>query len=98
MTNNERPATAGTQDVPAGADDSAPASADAVHAEDRSGAFKEALRRDDEREERSNFNPDRGIFGQTGAGPDVAKTDPRVSQKKEEARAQREEGYVDGES
>ena len=98
MTNNERPAAPGTQPAPAGAGARAQDGADAAKGEDRSAAFEEALRQDDQREERSNFNPDRGIFGQTGAGPDVAKTDPRVSQKKEEGRARREEGYVDGES
>jgi hypothetical protein len=98
MTNNERPSTAGTQDVPDGADHPTQEDAQPADGEDRSGAFREALRKDDEREEQSNFNPDRGIFGQTGAGPDVAKTDPRLSQKKEETRARREEGYVDGES
>jgi len=97
MTNKQRPATAGTQDAPDGAEP-AQQRKEAASGEDRSAAFEEALRKDDEREEQSNFNPDRGIFGQTGAGPDVAKTDPRVSQKKEEGNARREEGYVDGES
>lgn len=62
----------------------------------KSPAFREALRKDDEREARADFNPDTGMWGQTGAGPDVAKTDPAVSQKKEASRAQREEGYTDG--
>ena len=89
MTNKQRPATGA---------DPAQQRPDAASGEDRSAAFEEALLKDDEREEQSNFNPDRDIFGQTGAGPDVAKTDPRVSQKKEEGNARREEGYVDGES
>jgi hypothetical protein len=61
-------------------------------------AFREALKKDDEREAQSDFNPNRGIFGQTNEGTTVGKTDPQLSQKKEEANARREEGYVDGES
>lgn len=59
----------------------------------KSPAFREALRKDDEREDRAAFNPDTGMWGQTGAGPDVKKTDPAISQEKEASRAQREEGY-----
>lgn len=64
----------------------------------KSPEFREALREDDAREDRANFNPDRGIFGQTGAGPAAKKTDPLTSQEREASHAQREEGYTDGES
>ncbi|MDO9404026.1 MAG: hypothetical protein Q7T87_08355 [Polaromonas sp.] len=60
--------------------------------------FRDALRKDDEREARAVFNRDQGVWGQTGAGPDVKKTDPEHSQEREASRAQREEGYGDGES
>lgn len=64
----------------------------------KSPAFREALHKDDEREARAEFHPDTGMWGQTGAGPDVKKTDPAISQEKEASRAQREEGYTDGEA
>ncbi|RZL66333.1 MAG: hypothetical protein EOP81_01160 [Variovorax sp.] len=64
----------------------------------KSPEFREALRKDDERERQADYKPVTGMWGQTGAGPDVKKTDPAISQKKEESRAQREEGYSDGEA
>jgi|GEM_PF-2004402 len=72
----------------------APAEIDNAEREKRrSPAFREALRKDDERERQSGFRKDRNIWGRTGAGPDVPKTDPQDSQKREEGRARREEGY-----
>ncbi len=59
----------------------------------KSPEFRAALKKDDEREARADFNPDRDMWQRTGAGPDVAKTDPQESQKREEKRARREVGY-----
>jgi len=56
-------------------------------------AFREALRKDDEREAQADFQPDSGIFGQTGASADAPKTDPMTSQAREEKKARKENGY-----
>ncbi|RYH16606.1 MAG: hypothetical protein EON54_28200 [Alcaligenaceae bacterium] len=59
----------------------------------KSPAFREALRKDDEREAQADFQPDSGVFGQTGAGADAPKTDPMTSQAREEKKARKENGY-----
>lgn len=59
----------------------------------KSPAFREALRKDDEREAQADFQPDSGIFGQTGASADAPKTDPMTSQAREEKKARKENGY-----
>ena len=59
----------------------------------KSPEFREALRKDDERERQGVFKKDQDIWGRTGAGPDVPKTDPETSQEREAAKARREEGY-----
>jgi hypothetical protein len=61
----------------------------------KSPAFKEALKNDDAREAESAFQPDKDLWGRSGAGPDVSKTAPEASQKREEKRAERENGYGD---
>jgi len=70
-----------------------PAGIDKSDEAKESPAFREALEQDDAREARSDFQPNRDLWGRTGAGPDVAKTPPQESQKREEQRARREEGY-----
>jgi hypothetical protein len=70
-----------------------PANVDSRGEASKSPAFREALRKDDEREARSDFHKDRDMWGRAGPGPDVAKTDPEKSQEREEGRARREGGY-----
>jgi hypothetical protein len=59
----------------------------------KSPGFREALRKDDEREAQAGFHSDRDIWQRTGAGPNVPKTDPQTSQQREEKKAKREGGY-----
>ena len=70
-----------------------PATVDSKGEAMKSPAFREALRKDDEREAQADFQPDSGIFGQTGAGADLPKTDPMTSQAREEKKARKENGY-----
>lgn len=70
-----------------------PSSIDNSDEAKKSPAFKEALRKDDEREKSADFHPDRDLWGRTGAGPDVKKTDPMTSQEREEKKVRREDGY-----
>ena len=70
-----------------------PASIDNSEEAKKTPAFREALKKDDAREAQSNFQPDRDLWGRTGAGPDVKTTPPEGSQKREEQRARQEEGY-----
>jgi hypothetical protein len=72
-----------------------PSLVDSKEEASKSPAFREALKKDDEREARSDFAPDKDLWGRSGAGPDVAKKTPESSQKTEEKRADREEGYGD---
>lgn len=58
----------------------------------KSPEFREALAKDEEREQQIE-NKDRDPWGRTGAGPDVEKTDPATSQEREAAKAQRSDGY-----
>ncbi|WP_183024790.1 hypothetical protein [Variovorax sp. UMC13] len=70
-----------------------PSSVDDSEEAKKSPAFREALRKDDEREKQADFHPDRDVWGRTGAGPDAKKTDPMTSQAREEKKARRENGY-----
>jgi len=71
-----------------------PSTVDSTDEAKKSPAFREALKKDDEREaQATNFNPDKDLWGRSGAGPDVHKTDPMTSQEREEKKARREDGY-----
>jgi hypothetical protein len=59
----------------------------------KSPEFREALRKDDEREAQSGVHSDRDLWGRTGAGPQAPTTDPKTSQRREEGKAKREDGY-----
>ncbi|MBT2325224.1 hypothetical protein J7E62_23110 [Variovorax paradoxus] len=61
----------------------------------RSPGFREALRKDDEREAEASFRPDRDLWGRTGAGPQVPQTEPKTSRRREASRAQPEDGGED---
>ena len=91
--NNERTKSRYVPPAPAKPAVPHPATIDSKSEAMKSPAFREALRKDDEREARADFQPDSGIFGQTGAGPDVPKTDPMTSQAREEKKARKENGY-----
>lgn len=56
-------------------------------------AFREALKNDDAREAHATFAIDKDLWGRSGAGPDVTKTDPEDPQKTQPQPKRREEGY-----
>jgi hypothetical protein len=56
-------------------------------------AFREALKNDDAREAQADFSADKDLWGRSGAGPDVSKTDPEDTAKTRPQPTRREEGY-----
>lgn len=56
-------------------------------------AFREALKNDDAREAHATFSVDKDLWGRSGAGPDVSKSDPEDPRKTEPQPKRREEGY-----
>lgn len=60
----------------------------------KSPEFREALRKDDEREAQSGFHSDRDLWGRTGTGPQTPQPDPKTSLRSEE-KAKRKGGDVD---
>ena len=93
MSDQERTRTRFVPPSPSAPASPHPAAVDSSEDAKKSPAFREALKDDDAREAQASFQPDRDLWGRTGAGPDVAKTPPEESQKREEGRARREEGY-----
>ena len=59
----------------------------------KSPEFREALKADEARENQVLDHKDRDLWGRTGAGSEVEKTDPQTSQEREAAKAQRADGY-----
>jgi len=56
-------------------------------------AFREALKKDDAREAQSDFSVDKDLWGRSGAGPDVTKTDPEHARNMQPQPSRREDGY-----
>lgn len=55
----------------------------------KSPEFREALRKDDEREAQSGFHSDRDLWGRTGTGPQTPQAGPKTSQRREEGKVKR---------
>lgn len=55
--------------------------------------FKKALEKDDAREAQSDFSIDKDLWGRSGAGPDVSKTDAEDSLKGPPPPTRHEKGY-----
>ena len=93
MNDEKRTRTRYVPPAPTQPDPPHPSTIDSTEEAKKSPAFRKALQQEQEREAQSDFSPDRNIWDRTGAGPDVPKTDPEESQKREGERAQRERGY-----
>jgi hypothetical protein len=72
-----------------------PSTVDNTEEAKKSPAFREALKADDAREAQAQFEPDKDLWGRSGAGADVAKESPHSAQKHQEENAKRENGYGD---
>jgi hypothetical protein len=93
--NDERTRSRYVPPEPGATPASSPSLVDSKAEASKSPAFVEALKKDDEREANSDFSPDKDLWGRSGAGADVVKKAPESSQRTEEKRADREEGYGD---